>query len=87
MELLDLLFGLFLINIEFSNELRTYFKVILLQCVPKTTITKSSGKAVYVDGIRVFDQNGRIHVADEKSHTSCPKGTSIEKFFKRYLTE
>jgi len=55
--------------------------------MPKTTVTKSSGKAVYVDGVRVFDQNGTIHVADEDSHTSCPKGSSIEKFFRRYLSE
>jgi len=55
--------------------------------VPKTTITKSSGKAVYVDGIRVFDQNGRIHVADDDDHTSCPKGSDIEKFFRRYVPE
>jgi len=55
--------------------------------LPKTKITKSKGKAVYVDGIRVFDQKGRIHVADEDDHTSCPKGSDIEKFFRRYLTE
>jgi hypothetical protein len=55
--------------------------------MPDTKITKSSGKAVYVDGIRVFDQDGRIHVADKTSHTSCPKDSSIEKFFKRYLED
>jgi len=55
--------------------------------MPDTKVTKSSGKAVYVDGIRVFEDKGRIHVADKQSHTSCPQGSSIEKFFKRYLNE
>jgi len=55
--------------------------------MPKTTITKSKGKSVYVDGIRVWDQKGRIHVADEGDHTSCPKGSDIEKFFRRYVPE
>ena len=55
--------------------------------MPNTKVTKSSGKAVYVDGIRVFEQIGRIHVVDKKSHTSFPKGSSIEKFFKQYLKE
>ena len=48
-------------------------------------LTKSKGKAVYVSGIRVFEQKGIIHIADEESHTTCPKGTPIEKFFKRFL--
>lgn len=52
----------------------------------KTEVTKSSGKAVYVKGLRVFEHtDGTIHVTSSEGHTFCPKGSSIEKFFKKFI--
>ncbi len=54
----------------------------------KTEVTKSSGKAVYVNGLRVFEHtDGSIHVTSTKDHTFCPKGSSIERFFRKFLDE
>ena len=55
--------------------------------MPSTTVTKSKGKTVYVDGIRVWEQGNRIHVASEDDHTSCRKDSDIGKFFSRFLEE
>jgi|GEM_PF-5974997 len=55
----------------------------------KTEIIRSKGKAVYVGYLRVFEDRGRIHITSsyKKGHIVCPKGSSIEKFFKRFLEE
>lgn len=53
-----------------------------------TKVEKSRGKAVYVKGLRVFEhKDGTIHVSSSKGHTYCPKGSSIEKFFRKLLEE
>lgn len=52
----------------------------------KTEVTKSSGKAVYVKGLRVFEHtDGTIHVTSSNGHTVCPKGSKIEVFFRKFL--
>ncbi|HAB52198.1 MAG TPA: hypothetical protein DCE80_08535 [Ignavibacteriales bacterium] len=54
----------------------------------KTEVVRSSGKAVYVKGIRVWKHtDGTIHVSSTKGHTFCPKGSSIERFFRKFIEE
>ena len=51
-------------------------------------IIRSSGKAIYVRGLRVFEHtDGTIHVATPKFHTLCPRCSAIENFFKTLLKE
>lgn len=53
-----------------------------------TKVVKSKGKAVYVKGLRVFmHKDGTIHVSSSTGHTYCPKGSSIERFFRKILEE
>lgn len=55
--------------------------------MPSTNVTKSKGKTVYVDGIRVWEERNRIHVASKGDHSSCRKDSDIGKFFSRFLVE
>jgi len=55
--------------------------------MPTTNVTKSNGKTVYVDGIRVWEERNRIHVASVGDHTSCRKDSDIGRFFSRFLEE
>ena len=52
----------------------------------RTEVIKSGGKTVFVNGLRVFEHtDGTIRVASSENITYCPKGSPIEKFFKKFL--
>lgn len=55
--------------------------------MPKIRIERPSEKTAYLYGLRIFIQKGseQISIADENIRVACPKGSSIEKFFRRYL--
>jgi hypothetical protein len=48
-------------------------------------IIESKGKTIYIRGLRVFRDKGRIHIATPYTHTFCEAGSKMEEFFDNLL--